>query len=92
MPRGVVGLPIDVSTLDPAITPLASTDQLVVVQNATPRLVDAGDVSLTTAGATTDRPTGLTAANAGRYYYDTTLSKPIWWNGSAWRDAAGSAV
>ena len=25
-------------------------------------------------------------------YFDTTLSKPIWWNGSVWKDATGTTV
>lgn len=25
-------------------------------------------------------------------YFDTTLGKPIWWNGSVWKDAAGTTV
>jgi hypothetical protein len=28
----------------------------------------------------------------GQMYYDTTLSKPIWWSGAAWKDAAGTTV
>ncbi|NUQ31340.1 MAG: hypothetical protein HOP99_00700 [Dermatophilaceae bacterium] len=41
----------------------------------------------TTAG----RPAASTAG-AGACYYDTTLSKPVWSDGTAWRDAAGTAV
>jgi hypothetical protein len=41
----------------------------------------------TTAG----RPTA-SAAGAGAQYYDTTLSKPAWSDGTAWRDAAGTSV
>lgn len=41
----------------------------------------------TTAG----RPSAATAG-AGAMIYDTTLSKPIWSDGSVWRDAAGSSV
>lgn len=37
------------------------------------------------------RPT-LVAADAGYQFYDTGLSRPIWWTGSQWRDAAGVAV
>ena len=25
-------------------------------------------------------------------FFDTTLGKPIWWDGSAWRDATGTSV
>ena len=28
----------------------------------------------------------------GQFYYDTTIDRPIWWNGSAWVKADGSAV
>lgn len=41
-------------------------------------------------GETADRPTNkLLVAD---WYYDTTLSKPIWWDGAVWRDAAGTSV
>lgn len=40
-------------------------------------------------GATGSRPA---APVAGAQWYDTTLSKPIWYDGAAWRDAAGTAV
>lgn len=42
-------------------------------------------------GATASRPT-LTATDVGAQYFDTNLGKPIYWNGSAWRDATGTAV
>jgi len=41
------------------------------------------------AGATGARPSD---AQTGQRYYDTTLSKPVWWSGSAWKDATGAAV
>ena len=28
----------------------------------------------------------------GQPYFDTTLGKPIWWSGSTWVDATGTAV
>jgi lysophospholipase L1-like esterase len=40
-------------------------------------------------GATGSRPT---AAGVGARWYDTTLGRPIWWNGSVWKDAAGNTV
>lgn len=40
-------------------------------------------------GATGARPT---ATVIGWSYFDTTVGKPIWWNGSVWKDAAGSTV
>lgn len=51
-------------------------------------------------GTTAFRPavssTGYTEIVRGADYYDTTLNKPIWWNGAVWVDAAeerqGAAV
>jgi pectate lyase-like protein/parallel beta helix pectate lyase-like protein len=40
---------------------------------------------------TAARPSAATAG-AGAMYYDTTLSKPGWSDGTAWRDAAGTAI
>lgn len=40
---------------------------------------------------TAARPTAA-AAGAGGQYYDTTLSKPGFSDGTAWRDAAGTAI
>jgi hypothetical protein len=41
-------------------------------------------------GTTAQRPAtpGVRMVN----FYDTTLGKPIWWNGSAWKDATGATV
>ena len=40
-------------------------------------------------GESTDRPTGL---KVGECYFDTTLNKPIWWNGQSFVDANGVVV
>lgn len=37
------------------------------------------------------RPT-LKADDIGKQFFDITLNKPIWWNGSAWVDATGQEV
>jgi hypothetical protein len=37
------------------------------------------------------RPSASTSG-VGAQVYDSTLSKPIWSDGTVWRDAAGSAV
>lgn len=42
-------------------------------------------------GVTGSRPSASTCG-AGAMWYDTTLSKPIWSDGTVWRDAAGTAV
>jgi len=39
----------------------------------------------TTAGRPTVRPLGYSI-------FDTTLGKPIWWNGTVWKDATGATV
>ncbi|WP_424571546.1 glycosyl hydrolase family 28-related protein [Weissella soli] len=39
-------------------------------------------------GATADRPSGQT----GLQWFDTTLGKPIWFNGTAWVDSSGNTV
>lgn len=40
-------------------------------------------------GVTANRPSNV---NVGFMYFDTTVGKPIWWNGSAWVDSTGTAV
>ncbi len=42
-------------------------------------------------GTTANRPSA-SIVGAGARYYDTTLGKPIWSNGSVWKDAAGTTV
>lgn len=43
-------------------------------------------------GATAARPTAQ--LTTGQTFYDTTLSKPVWWNAATgtWKDAAGVDV
>jgi len=40
-------------------------------------------------GVTSQRPGN---ADNGFQFFDVTLRKPIWWNGSSWVDASGSTV
>lgn len=42
-------------------------------------------------GATADRPS-LGSDAVAQPYFDTDLSKPIWWTGSEWVDSTGTAV
>lgn len=42
-------------------------------------------------GATGSRPSASTVG-AGAMYFDTTLNKPIWSDGTNWRDATGTTV
>lgn len=48
-------------------------------------------VTYTPPFTTAGRPSA-SASGAGYSYYDTTLSKPAWSDGTVWRDAAGTAV
>jgi hypothetical protein len=49
-----------------------------------------GHVTLRSAwNSTANRPP---ARGPGDQFFDTTLGKPIWWNGTAWIDAAGASV
>jgi hypothetical protein len=43
-------------------------------------------------GTTANRPTESPDRTIGKFYYDTTLNKPIWWNGTVWKDANGTTV
>ena len=45
----------------------------------------------TGSGATGSRPTA-SVAGTGAMWFDITLGKPIWSDGTTWRDAAGTAV
>jgi hypothetical protein len=38
------------------------------------------------------RPSTITTKSKGMQIYDTNLNKPIYWNGTAWTDAVGTAV
>ena len=40
-------------------------------------------------GNTAGRPS---SPYIGQFYYDTTVTKPIWWNGDNWKDGTGSTV
>jgi hypothetical protein len=42
------------------------------------------------ASTTAARPTGT--LRAGAQWFDSTLGKPIWWNGTGWVDATGATV
>jgi hypothetical protein len=56
-----------------------------------PRYIYAGTALKPPTFATGSRPSASTVG-AGGHIYDTTLSKPIWSDGTVWRDATGTAV
>ena len=45
-------------------------------------------------GTTAQRPvsTVQAAVAIGQIYYDTTIDRPIWWNGTVWKKADGTTV
>ncbi|HYH83293.1 MAG TPA: hypothetical protein VEX86_26100 [Longimicrobium sp.] len=60
------------------------------VSHVAPDLVAIGEGA---GGTTAERPTSSLGGNdVGFVYFDSTLGKPIFWNGSGWRDATGAAV
>ena len=42
------------------------------------------------AGTTGERPS--TDLQVGQFYFDTTINRPIWWDGTNWINAAGTVV
>ena len=50
-------------------------------------------IPLVLSGTTVNRPTiPAGSIRTGIMYFDTTLGKPIWWNGSVWVDATGTTA
>jgi hypothetical protein len=47
-------------------------------------------VTIPASGVTANRPTGR--LEVGQYYFDTTIGRPIYWNGTNWINAAGTVV
>jgi hypothetical protein len=47
-------------------------------------------IQTTFADVTGNRP--ISGRFPGMMYFDTTLGKPIWWNGSVWKDSTGATV
>jgi hypothetical protein len=45
-------------------------------------------------GTTAQRPIDSvqTPISIGQFYYDTTLDRPIWYNGTVWKKADGTTV
>ena len=66
-----------------------SNDFGYIDSDLAPRRYDGSLVSHKRVGTNSERP--LTEY-AGFQYFDTTLSKPIWWTGSKWVDATGTQV
>jgi hypothetical protein len=48
------------------------------------------NVTVPASGTTANRPTER--LQVGEYYFDTTIGRPIWYNGTNWINAAGTVV
>jgi hypothetical protein len=48
------------------------------------------NVTIPPSGVTASRPTER--LEVGQYYFDTTIGRPIYWNGTNWINAAGTVV
>jgi hypothetical protein len=47
-------------------------------------------IAIPDSGTTANRPTA--GLQVGQFYFDTTLGIPIWYNGTLWKNASGTAV
>jgi len=47
-------------------------------------------LSTPSAGTTALRPS--TSLQVGQFYFDTSINRPIWWDGTNWINAAGTVV
>jgi len=47
-------------------------------------------LSTPSAGTTAARPS--TGLQIGQFYFDTSINRPIWWDGTNWINAAGTVV
>lgn len=83
------------STGDLRLSPLDSNNLVKITNlanNATALTVNTSTGTITPgSGTTANRPSAVTAG-AGAQWFDTTLNRPLWSNGTAWLDAYGIAV
>lgn len=83
-----------INVLDNAYTIATVNDFSTIPSGITTVIVkdkDRGGVFNRIASTTATRPASATLTT-GSQIYDTTLGKPIWWNGTVWKDAAGTTV
>jgi len=90
-----IGVPQKILDLPEADTPLDPDDVVVVVQGVVPsdrtRQTTVAAIRGTSLGTTDERPSDLASTHTYTFF-DTTLGKPIFWNGSGWVDATGASV
>jgi hypothetical protein len=90
--------PLALPYVTPAQVDTPTLGQVLFQNLSKSGLLSAKDTSGTTrqiqsiqSGTTSARP-ATTSLDVGTGYWDTTIGKPIWWNGSVWKDATGSTV
>lgn len=59
----------------------------IIVDTPTDALQVTNRKYVTLNGVSANRPT---ASVVGQFYFDTTLNKPLWWNGTGFVDATGA--
>lgn len=64
------------------------TGEEYVYETSESNTIDICPIPVPSFGATGDRPTYDTASSIP--YFDTTLGKPVWFNGKKWVDATGA--
>ena len=87
------------SSTYPVATEAKQNDQFAIVRNGQlykvtlpgvkTETTKAAKEALRLGGPTSKRPTGQ---DNYTMFFDTTLNKPIWWDGTQWVDATGSVV
>lgn len=98
--KGVTsGATAEVSRVEPSVNKLVLTgingtfqvgEKLQLTPNDFWRWADYLYIPFIHAGHTVERPTVNLVI--GQMFYDRTLNKPIWYDGSNWRDASGTTV
>jgi hypothetical protein len=81
----------EIGTAVLAYSPVSAQNKRLLIANGDSNALAIGGYTDYESGATTDRPTASLAGAGGRFY-DTTIGKPIWSDGTNWKDAAGNTV
>lgn len=76
------------------ITPALNTGTVFIDDNKVYIKTESGQrlIPYTLIGDTANRPTFENNKDSGFQYFDSSLSKPIWWTGTKWVDATGADV
>jgi len=77
------------ATTSTAISTVVAAERVITNTNQAAAIA-ASAANRLAAVATSGRP--VTGIVAGSTVFDTTLGKPIWYNGTVWKDAAGTTV